>query len=66
MERQQIPQSLEDNWQKTVAFVNKKIKESEKRLLDSYLEEKKLAESMQLHPKDDAAMINHFLTLILI
>ena len=26
MARQQIPQSLEDKWQKTIAFVNKKIK----------------------------------------
>jgi len=55
MARQQLPQPLEDKWQKTIAFVNEKIKKSEKRLVDNFPEEKGLAESMQLHPKDDAA-----------
>ena len=55
MARQQIPQSLEDKWQKTIVFVNEKIKKSDKRLVESFPEEKKLAESIQLHPKDDAA-----------
>ena len=55
MARQQIPQSLEDNWQKGMGVVNQKIKEAKKRLEDSFLEGKRLAESMQLHPKEDAA-----------
>ena len=51
--------------------VNQKIKEAKKRLEDSFLEGKRLAESMQLHPKEDAkaatkeeldAVINQYFT----
>ena len=38
MARQQLPQPLEDKWQKTIAFVNEKIKKSDKRLEDAATE----------------------------